>query len=297
MIENVAYAGSARGCVRSGRRGRRRSSPLAASAVLGLGSLLAACSPKVVVAVDPQVRPIHRYSFDGLGTTVVDSIGTADGQVVNAELTGQGTLTLAGGIGDQTQYVALPHGLLRELHDATFEAWVNWAAPASGSGPTPWQRIFDFGEGTTGVAGEQTTTTDARSYLFLTPLTAPRTAGEVPHMRVAFQVPHDSPSVTTETLVNSDPLRAGVDTHLGVVVDSASRRMSLFVQGEIAGAVTLAQDDPLSYVYDINDWLGRSQFAADAGFIGTFTEFRIYSTALSASQMHVSYDAGPDVEW
>jgi len=48
-------------------------------------------------------------------------------------------------------------------------------------------------------------------------------------------------------------------------------------------------------VYDINDWLGRSQFPADDGFTGTFLEFRIYSVALTAAQVQASYAAGPDV--
>ena len=51
----------------------------------------------------------------------------------------------------------------------------------------------------------------------------------------------------------------------------------------------------MSYVYDVNDWLGRSQFAADEGFTGSFLEFRIYSVALTAAQIQASYDAGPDV--
>jgi hypothetical protein len=48
-------------------------------------------------------------------------------------------------------------------------------------------------------------------------------------------------------------------------------------------------------VYDINDWLGRSQFPADDGFTGTFLEFRIYAVALTAAQIRASHDAGPDV--
>ena len=87
---------------------------------------------------------------------------------MGASLTGQGTLTLVGFTGDQAQYVVLPHGLLRELHDATFEAWINWAAPAHDGTRTPWQRIFDFGEGTSGIEGEQASGGDALSYLFLT---------------------------------------------------------------------------------------------------------------------------------
>lgn len=265
--------------------------------------LLGACSPNVLVGID-SCSPgtvecsglVHRYSFDGVGTTALDSIGTAHGTVVNAALTGQGTLTLVGAAGDQAQYVVLPHGLLRELRDATFEAWINWAGSAAHDGTaTPWQRIFDFGEGTTGIEGEQASGGDALSYLFLTPETARRTATEELSTRVAFQVPHNPQSVSLETVANTSPLPIDVDTHVGVVIDSRGHRMSLFVNGAIVGAAVLMQDDPLSYVYDINDWLGRSQFPADEGFTGSFLEFRIYSVALTAAQIQASFDAGPDV--
>jgi len=275
----------------------------AAGAPIACIVLLAACSPNVLVGID-SCSPgavecsglVHRYSFDGVGATVLDSIGAAHGSVVNAALTGQGTLALVGAMGDQAQYVVLPHGLLRELHDATFEAWVNWAGSAARDGTrTPWQRIFDFGEGTSGIEGEQASGGDPRSYLFLTPETARRTATEDLSTRVAFQIPHVPQSVSLETVANTSPLPIDVDTHVGVVIDARGHRMSLFVNGAVAGTTTLMQDDPLSYVYDINDWLGRSQFPADDGFTGTFLEFRIYSVALTAAQVQASYDAGPDV--
>jgi hypothetical protein len=264
--------------------------------------LLPACSPNVLVGIDscsPGTAAcsglVHRYSFDGVGTTVLDSIGTAHGSVVNAALTGQGALTLVGAMGDQAQYVVLPHGLLRELHDATFEAWIDWAGSAAHDGTrTAWQRIFDFGEGTTGLEGEQASGGDALSYLFLTPQTARRTATEDLSTRVAFQAPHNPQSVSLETVANTSPLPIDVDTHVGVVIDSGGHRMALFVNGAVVGGAVLTQDDPLSYVYDINDWLGRSQFAADDGFSGSFLEFRIYSVALTAAQIQASYDAGPD---
>jgi hypothetical protein len=274
----------------------------AAKATSGI-VLLASCAPNVLVGVDPCPPDtaecgglVHRYSFDGEGTTVLDSIGSADGAVVGASLTGQGTLTLVGLMGDQAQYVVLPNGLLRELHDATFEAWINWAGSVAHDGTrTPWQRIFDFGEGTSGVQGQQASGADARSYLFLTPQTGPRLATEDLSTRVAYQVPHDPQSSSLETVADAAPLPIDVDTHVGVVIDSSAHRMSLFVNGAIVAATALMQDDPLSYVYDINNWLGRSQFPADAGFSGTFLEFRIYSVALSAAQIQASYDAGPDV--
>jgi hypothetical protein len=265
--------------------------------------LLASCSPNVLVGIDPCSPDtvecpglVHRYSFDGVGTAVPDSIGGADGTVVGASLTGQGTLTLVGLTGDQAQYVVLPHGLLRELHDATFEAWINWAGSAAHDGTrTPWQRIFDFGAGTNGIEGEQASGADPLNYLFLTPQTARRTATEELSARAAYQVPHNPQSVSLETVVNTGPLLIDVDTHVGVVIDSRAHRMSLFVNGAIVATTNLVQDDPLSYVYDINDWLGRSQFPADDGFTGSFLEFRIYSVALTAAQLQASYDAGPDV--
>jgi len=265
--------------------------------------LLASCSPNVLVAIDPCSPDavacsalVHRYSFDGVGSTVLDSIGTAHGTVVGASLTGQGALTLVGFTGDQAQYVVLPHGLLRKLHDATFEAWINWAGSSARDGTrTPWQRIFDFGEGTSGIEGQQASGADALSYLFLTPQSEPRTAGEVPSARAAYQVPHNPQSSSLETVVDTSPLLIDVDTQIGVVIDSGAHRMSIFVNGAIADTTTLTQDDPLSYVYDINDWLGRSQFPADDGFTGSFLEFRIYSAALTAAQVQASYQAGPDV--
>ena len=227
---------------------------------------------------------------------MLDAIGTAHGTVVGAALTGQGTLTLVGFTGDQAQYVVLPRGLLRELHDATFEAWINWAGSAAHDGTrTPWQRIFDFGEGTAGIEGEQASGADPRSYLFLTPQTSRRTATEDLSTRVAYQVPHNPQSVSLETVANTSPLPIDVDIHVGVVIDSGAHRMSLFVDGAIVGATDVVQDDPLSYIYDINNWLGRSQFPADDGFTGTFLEFRIYSVALTAAQIQASYAAGPDV--
>jgi hypothetical protein len=269
--------------------------------LVGVGAVivvLASCSQKVLTVVDSPAPPIHRYSFNGVGTTVLDSIGNAHGAVVGAALTGRGSLTLAGGIGAQAPYVVLPHGLLRQLHDATIEAWVNWAGPVTSDGiPAHWQRIFDFGEGSTGVEGEQATGgIDALSYLFLTPQTDPRSAGEVPGTRVAFQVPHDQQSVTFETVVDTAVLPIGSDTHVAVVVDGTGRQMALFVNGAIVGSVNLMQADPLSYVYDINDWLGRSQFAQDDGFNGTYTEFRIYDEALTPAQVRSSYAGGPDAD-
>ncbi|HEY4104824.1 MAG TPA: LamG domain-containing protein, partial [Polyangiaceae bacterium] len=55
---------------------------------------------------------IHRYSFNGEGTHVIDSVGGADGELIGgATLDGYGHATLDG----VDDYVNLPNGLLSSL--------------------------------------------------------------------------------------------------------------------------------------------------------------------------------------
>ena len=45
---------------------------------------------------------------------------------------------------------------------------------------------------------------------------------------------------------------------------------------------------------DVNNWLGRSQFASDADFKGSLHEFRIYNVALGAADLKLSATLGAD---
>ena len=249
-----------------------------------------------------RVGLIHRYSFEGFGTDAIDSIGgpAGNGRIINSSLTGTGAIALAGG--RSGQYVELPRFLLHDLASVTFEAWVNWNGYLDTSGnPMRWQRIFDFGQGLSSVPGEQAPGgTTATSYLFLTPRTEPRTAAEVRdgrvQLRVAYQRPNSPQSVDFETQAHHTvALPSGVECHVAVVVDDASHTMSLFLNGNrVAVSPADMQNVDLRYVYDVNNWLGRSQFAIDDGFAGSISEFRIYAIALSPTQIKASYDAGKD---
>src|SRR5262245_29426140 len=50
----------------------------------------------------------HRYTFDGSGSNVLDSVGSAHGTSIGASLDGSGKLSLA----SSEQYVDLPSGLI-----------------------------------------------------------------------------------------------------------------------------------------------------------------------------------------
>jgi hypothetical protein len=212
---------------------------------------------------------VHRYSFAGSGSAVVDSAGNAAGSVQNGQLSGTGEVALDG----DDQFVNLPNGIVSQLQSATFEAWVDWG------GGNQWQRIFDFGssdeaEGTPGFG---------QTYLFLTPRTTDDT------VRATFSASGSN----SETFVDSqNQLPEDSEHHLAVVVDAQGHTLSLYIDGALAGST--AFQNQLSELNDVNNWLGRSQFVNDAAFEGSLLEFRIYGAALSAEQIALSFDLGPE---
>jgi hypothetical protein len=218
---------------------------------------------------------VHRYSFNGTGTMVTDSVGSAHGSVVNAQLHGDGTLFLAGGQTDQ--YVDLPNGIIRQLINATFEAWVTW------DGCGGWERIFDFGDSGNpeNMRGMASTT------LYLTP----RSIGGRDVMFGAFKRANLVAANETRAYSN-EPLSTGTMVHVALVIDDANNQMTLYRNG--AFEVSVAFGDSLSLLNDINNWLGRSQYIIDPSFGGTFYEFRIYDAALSALAVQTSFLGGTD---
>jgi hypothetical protein len=216
---------------------------------------------------------IHRYSFSGSGRTVTDSVGTAHGTVVNAQLSGSGEVDLRENI---DQYVDLPNGIVKSLTNATFETWLTWAGGAG------WQRLFDFGnsdgpEGTQGFAA---------STFYLSPHGAGPTSMIVALKR-ADQLAQNETRATSAQAV-----AANVVTHLAVVIDSVNAKMTVYRDGALDTSV--AFQGSLSTLNDVNNWLGRSQYKSDPAFQGTIDEFRIYRAALSAAQVQASFVQGPD---
>src|SRR5690606_1691006 len=80
----------------------------------------------------------------------VDSIGSANGTLVNGAVQGGGIATFDG----VDQYMELPAGMTSALTNATFEFWFTW------NGGDDYQRLMDFGD-TTGSP------TVGNSYLYL----------------------------------------------------------------------------------------------------------------------------------
>jgi hypothetical protein len=220
---------------------------------------------------------VHRYTFEGSGTTVVDSLGGPDGSVIGSMLTGDGAVTLEGKM--TSQYVDLPNGLVSALDSATFEQWLTWY------GGLEWQRIFDFGDD---QSGEEDAQSSGSSYLFLTPRIGDA-GGRL--VRVAYQ----RPGYSEIQLDATRSLPTGKLTHVAVTFDATTETMALYLDGALENSkIFTTTPVRLSVINDINNWLGRSQFAADADLGATIEEFRIYATALSAAQIRTSFAGGPD---
>jgi hypothetical protein len=253
---------------------------------------LSASFPLQVLLPDAheQATLIHRYSFgEAVGTTTVtDSVGTADGQLVNpsadSAFTGTGRLRLQGGTWDgavQSGYVNLPNGLVSSLPSLSIEGWVRWAGPAGSS----WQRIFDFGRNSAndgfGNFVEDQYANPGLSYMFLTPRSGDNTFRFAIKQGDGAELPQ----------LNAAPLPVGIDVHFAVVYDTAAGAVRLFVNG--ARVATGPLTHPLSVLEDLNVYLGRSQWT-DPYFAGEFDEFRIYRGTFFDDQVLAGYVAGPD---
>jgi sugar lactone lactonase YvrE len=249
------------------------------------------------VALPPGFQPgalIHRYSFnEPPNTTVVsDSVGSANGQVINLvsgaptnNFNGAGQLDLAGGAGGNVSaaYVNLPNGLVSGRQSVSFEGWVTWNGPATST----WQRLFDFGRNTAvNVFGdfiEDQFASTGVGYLYLTP----RASSARPRFGIKQSTGFETPD-----LDGTAALPVGIATHFAVVYDQPSGVARLYINGQ--RVATAAATFPLSVIEDRNVWLGRSQFSADPFLNGLFDEFRIYNGALLDSDVAASYAAGPE---
>lgn len=250
----------------------------AGSAGEGPDSGIPECEPTDAAAT---LALLHRYSFDGTGSIAKDSVGTADGELLNvtdvtmggsdagtgAQLDGNGLLLLDG----ETGYVNLPNQLISPLKDASIVTWVTWTGGAG------FQRIFDFGMG----VAEDDSSQQGKSYLAASP------SGTASRLQLLTRATGGA-----ELKITSDGEMNDGQAHQVAVVFVGSTRADLYRDGVLLGSAPLTF--ALSEIQDVNNWIGRSQWKDDHRFQGTVDEFRIYGQALSACEVAALNAAGPN---
>ncbi|HEX9047452.1 MAG TPA: LamG domain-containing protein, partial [Verrucomicrobiae bacterium] len=137
----------------------------------------------------------------------------------------------------------------------TIAAWVNLASVAN------WNRIFDFGTGTT-------------TYMFLTPQN-----GSNGKVRFAITT---SGGGGEQQINSSSTLSLNTWHHVAVTINGSVGVM--YVDGVAVGTNSAMTLKPSSLGNTTQNYIGKSQFS-DPYLNGKVDEFRIYGSALSASEV------------
>jgi len=208
---------------------------------------------------------------EGEGALVVDWSGQGrHGQIFGGAKWIEGLDGGALKLNGQDAYVALPIGsLIAGSNSITVATWVNF----SGVGGA-WQRVFDFGTGT-------------QFNMMVTPAN-----GANGNLRFVITVE----SYNNEQQLNAaTPLPTGWH-HLAVSINGATRGMQMFLDGQVvaSGTTTVL---PKDLGQTTQNWLGRSQYSADAYFSGSVDDFRIYDFAMTVDEIPETMRGDPALAW
>lgn len=222
---------------------------------------------------------IAHYTFDEPTNIGQDSSGNGhDGVALGDQkpnistVQGRTAATFAGGA-NGSSYLALPSNLLQDVSDntgLTVSTWVNF-----GKGANVWERIFDFGKGEQGP------------YVFLTR-----------QLRSSLFAADD---------LVADPGRgfaSGEWMHIALSISGtengtlSSAGPIVYVNGEKAADGSISQTSSGNYAKlrkwfetfrDISNYsqnyIGRSQYAADVDFAGSLSDLRIYRAGLTMDEV------------
>jgi poly(hydroxyalkanoate) depolymerase family esterase len=206
---------------------------------------------------------VHRYSFtETSGASIADSVGGPvwSGTLPNGGTFSGGQLTLASA---SQQHAQLPEGIVSTLSNFTIVAWVRL------NSTTNWNRIFDFGSGTT-------------VNMFLTP----QNGG---YGRVRFAITTNGGDSEQQINCNST-MSTGVWYQVAVTLNGNTGL--LYLNGLPVGTNSSMTLRPSSLGSTGNNYLGRSQYP-DPYLDGVIDEFRICNVGLSSSEIAATAALGP----
>ncbi|RZL13127.1 MAG: T9SS type A sorting domain-containing protein, partial [Pedobacter sp.] len=230
----------------------------------------------------PSNEDYAYWSFDhgNTATAVTDSWGAFNGSFDNDVSIGTNTstsdLTFLEAVnshlnnslrfrGKAKSYVKLPAGIMSDVNDFTISLWYRQISNVSGA------RIFDFG-----VGDEYTTSTPIadRNMMYL--------IARGTDNKVVYGIQKGS---TIETVETAATLQIGAQYWTHIVITQAGNTVTVYVNGAQVGQKTGMTIKPSDLGATTHNYFGRSRFAGSARIDGVMDEFKIYSKALTASEI------------
>lgn len=152
-------------------------------------------------------------------------------------------------------YVELPAGVMQGVADFTIATRVRVTSAQS------WQRIFDFGTGTT-------------ANMFLTP----RSGDD----DLRFCITNGGAGAEQQLRYHT-PLSSGEWYHIAVSLEGNLGK--LYINGSLKAINNEITVQPMMLGATNRNWLGRSQYSSDPLFRGEIEDFRIYNRALTRDEI------------
>ncbi len=206
-----------------------------------------------VTSINKSAEPnlIARYKFEP-GVLAKDAQGGRNIGLFNVNGIAKGKYLDGGAVrlNGTNAYAELPDGIIDRLTDFTVATWVKVDAK------TPWARVFDFGKSDTSYM--QLTLRDAQD-------------------NIRFEIANNG---AKEIMTASgDLIKAGIWHHVAVTLRGSNTR--LFIDGNEVATNNSVSLRPNQLIPSVNNYLGRSQFAADPYLAGAMDDTRLYGRALS----------------
>lgn len=202
----------------------------------------------------------HLKFDEASGTTAIDSTANGwTGTLVNGPTWSTGKTANAVSLDGSNDYVSLPSGVVNGQTTCTLSGWVYLNSVSN------WQRIFDFGTGTT-------------NYMFLSPKN-----GSNGKVRFAIR----TASVSEQVIDGAAAIATGGWHHVAVTLNGATG--TLYVDGAQVGQNTAMTLTPTSLGATTQNYIGKSQFSSDPYLNGKVDDFRIFSSALTSAQIATLY--------
>ncbi|WP_255369989.1 LamG-like jellyroll fold domain-containing protein [Roseateles sp. YR242] len=152
-------------------------------------------------------------------------------------------------------YLSLPNGIMAALGDFSISTWVYW------NSAVPFTRVFDFGS--SDIAYLALIPKDGAGVMRCT-LTGTTGWGE-------------------QSIVASSALPTGRWVHVAVTLSGTVGK--LYLDGAEVGSGSGITFAPFQMGTTVQNWIGRSQYAADPFFNGRLQDFRIHAGALTAADV------------